>query len=170
MSFERKWSRIDCFVMTVRFWLPLLAGVCQFNYGEWLPRRSLVQRSPTECVSLNVIRCNNNHLQNKNKQRQSITSLFEKEYSFIKPHVLIPNEPSTPTWESKKGLNERNKQTKKKERKNEGTVAWGQNNIIILKAELLYIDISSITLPSVLGSTIVACTHRNDFGEDFIWL
>ena len=81
---------IYCFVMTVRFWRPLVAGFREFNYGEWLPRRSLVQRSATECVSLNVIRCNNNPLQNKNKQHQSITTLLQKEYSFIQLHVLIP--------------------------------------------------------------------------------
>jgi len=80
----------------------MLAGVREFNYGEWLPRRSLVQRSATECVSLNVIICDNNPLQNKNKQRQSITNLFKKEHPFTKRHVLIPNEPATPTWEGKK--------------------------------------------------------------------
>jgi hypothetical protein len=97
MSFEWKWSKIDCFMMNVRFWRSLLAGVRAFNYGERLPRRSLVRRSATECVFLNVIRCNNNPLQNTNKQRRSITTLFEREYPFIKLHVLIPNEASTPT-------------------------------------------------------------------------
>jgi len=49
------------------------------------------------CVSLLAISYNNNLLQNKNKQHQSITTLLQKEHPFIQLHVLIPAEPSTPT-------------------------------------------------------------------------